>query len=169
MWGTAKAPHNFSAKNIAAIDFVNTDRLNKSSINDFVELSILWTTGPWKLKVERLQTVGHNITMLCDLYVCMLSLIVHSICFKVKGIGCVITKLLKIPKQKSWFGPFKSSVLTPPVYLLKNWGFVLTWLTYIWVEQYYYILTILIPEIWNLNFRLGTASHVYNLQSKMLL
>ena len=36
-----KAPHNFSAKNITAIDIVSTVRLNESRINDFVKLMML--------------------------------------------------------------------------------------------------------------------------------
>ena len=32
-----KVPYNFSAKNISAVDFVSTVRLNKSSSNDFVK------------------------------------------------------------------------------------------------------------------------------------
>ena len=41
-----KAPHNFSAKNITAIDFVSTVRLNKPLTNDFVKLMILKTMWP---------------------------------------------------------------------------------------------------------------------------
>ena len=32
---SAKVPYNFSAKNIVAVDFVSTGRLNESSSNDF--------------------------------------------------------------------------------------------------------------------------------------
>ena len=34
-------------KNIAAVDFVTAVRLNKSSTNNFIKLTILWTFGPW--------------------------------------------------------------------------------------------------------------------------
>ena len=37
---SAKAPHNFSAKNITTIDFVSTIRLNKFSSIDFVKLTM---------------------------------------------------------------------------------------------------------------------------------
>ena len=47
MWGAfAKAPHIFSAKNISTPDFRRTRRLNESLTNDFVKLTMLWTTGP---------------------------------------------------------------------------------------------------------------------------
>ena len=43
---SAKAPHIFSAKNISTLDFRRTRRLNESLTNDFVKLTMLWTTGP---------------------------------------------------------------------------------------------------------------------------
>ena len=45
----AKAPLIFSAKNISTLDFRRTRRLNESLTNDFVKLTMLWTTGPWML------------------------------------------------------------------------------------------------------------------------
>ena len=36
----------FSAKNISTLDFRHTRRLNESLTNDFVKLTMLWTTGP---------------------------------------------------------------------------------------------------------------------------
>ena len=45
----AKATHIFSAKNIAAVDFVSTIRLNKSLTKVFVKLMMLLTTGPGML------------------------------------------------------------------------------------------------------------------------
>ena len=44
---SAKAPHNFSAKDIIAVDFVGTVRLNISSTNDNVKLTALWATWSW--------------------------------------------------------------------------------------------------------------------------
>ena len=41
-----EAFYNFSAKNINTIDFVSTVRVNKSLINDFDKLMMLWPTGP---------------------------------------------------------------------------------------------------------------------------
>ena len=37
----AQAPHNFSAKNITAIDFVSTVRPKESLTSDFVKLTML--------------------------------------------------------------------------------------------------------------------------------
>ena len=42
---SAKAPHNFSAKNITAVDFVSTVRLNESSAYDFVKLLMFKQLG----------------------------------------------------------------------------------------------------------------------------
>ena len=49
---SAKAPHIFSAKNISTLDFRPTRRLNESLTNDFVKLTMLWTTGPWHLGMQ---------------------------------------------------------------------------------------------------------------------
>ena len=38
--------HIFSAKNISTLDFRHTRRLNESLSNDFIKLTMLWTTGP---------------------------------------------------------------------------------------------------------------------------
>ena len=38
---SAKVPNNFSAKITATIDFVSTERLDKSLTNDFVKLKML--------------------------------------------------------------------------------------------------------------------------------
>ena len=48
MWGAfaVQTPHIFSAKNISTLDFRRTRRLNESLTNDFVKLTMLWTTGP---------------------------------------------------------------------------------------------------------------------------
>ena len=46
MWGDF-APHIFSSKNISTLDFRRTRILNESLTNDFVKLTMLWTTGPW--------------------------------------------------------------------------------------------------------------------------
>ena len=48
MWGAFLI---FSAKNISTLDFRHTRRLNESLTNDFVKLTMLWTTGPLCLKV----------------------------------------------------------------------------------------------------------------------
>ena len=45
-FSSAKAPHIFSAKNISTLDFRRTRKLNESLTNDFVKLTMLWTTGP---------------------------------------------------------------------------------------------------------------------------
>ena len=45
---SAKVPYIFSAKSIAAVDFVITVRLKKFSTNDFVQLMMLQTTAPRK-------------------------------------------------------------------------------------------------------------------------
>ena len=50
MWGAfalQKLLTFFSAKNISTLDFRRTRRLNESLTNDFVKLTMLWTTGPW--------------------------------------------------------------------------------------------------------------------------
>lgn len=44
---TAKVPHNFLAKNIIPIDSAYALSLNKSSINGFVKLMMLWIMRPW--------------------------------------------------------------------------------------------------------------------------
>ena len=46
---SAKAPHIFSAKNISTLDFRRTRRLNESLTDDFIKLTMFWTTGPWWL------------------------------------------------------------------------------------------------------------------------
>ena len=38
---SAKVPYSFSAKHIAKVDFVSTIRLDKSSTNDFIKLTML--------------------------------------------------------------------------------------------------------------------------------
>ena len=46
MWAVQKLLTFFSAKNISTLDFRRTRRLNESLTNDFVKLTMLWTTGP---------------------------------------------------------------------------------------------------------------------------
>ena len=50
MWGAFAV---FSAKNISRLDFRRTRRLNESLTNDFVKLTMLWTTGPWMWSAMR--------------------------------------------------------------------------------------------------------------------
>ena len=58
---SAKAPHIFSAKNISTLDFRRTRRLNESLINDFVKLTMLWTTGPRLLQKKIVTSKQTNI------------------------------------------------------------------------------------------------------------
>ena len=57
---SAKAPHIFSAKNISTLDFRRTRRLNESLTNDFVKLTMLWTTGP-RMFTVRMLFVGFQV------------------------------------------------------------------------------------------------------------
>ena len=57
MWGA------FAAKNISTLDCSHTRRLNESLTNDFVKLTMLWTTGPWLLRTyssRSMSTVAHT-------------------------------------------------------------------------------------------------------------
>ena len=42
---SAKAPHNFSAKNVTAVNFISTIRLDEFSTSGFVTQTMLCTTG----------------------------------------------------------------------------------------------------------------------------
>ena len=63
----AKAPHIFSAKNISTLDFRRTRRLNESLTNDFVKLTMLWTSGPCYLPTQNFQVrrKKKNFFLLC--------------------------------------------------------------------------------------------------------
>ena len=48
----------FSAKNITAVKFVGTVKLNESSTNDFIELTMLWKTGSRKINTLKFWNLG---------------------------------------------------------------------------------------------------------------
>ena len=46
-FGSAKATHIFSAKNIRLLYIESTKTVNEMTLNELVKLTTLWTTGPW--------------------------------------------------------------------------------------------------------------------------
>ena len=47
---SAKATHIFSAKNIKILCIESAKIVNEMTLNEFVKLTTLWTTGPWSIK-----------------------------------------------------------------------------------------------------------------------
>ena len=73
MWGAfavQKLLTFFSAKNISTLDFRRTRRLNESLTNDFVKLTMLWTTGPRCPNVLNFYGIPQNLQLYGFLSAC---------------------------------------------------------------------------------------------------
>ena len=89
-----KSFSQFSAKTSTLFDFVSTVRLNKSSTNDFIKLTMLCTTGP---------TVSLNYIVLKS------SIFLTSCLFSMEVYTCIFKEVYRISSDIRWrFCPSKT-------------------------------------------------------------
>ena len=62
-FGTAKAPHNFLAKNITTVDFLSILKLNESLANDFVMLMTQLGPGLYLSIKQNKDFIQHVVTL----------------------------------------------------------------------------------------------------------